>query len=83
LDFSVREENEIGSEHTGDRSAGSDGRKRGMQIKSGVGDAGQKSASQVKEKIAEASQTIFDIVSKDPKPPHVTDQMKPTAVKKD
>ena len=74
--------NQISPHDTCNSATGPDGGYIGMKIEKKMGKTRCNAAQQVKNKIPKRTQTIFDVIAKNVKGPHVAQKMPEPAVKK-
>src|SRR3972149_6663414 len=81
-DAPLGKEEEVGSEHGGNRPAGAHRGQPRERIEYRLGDPCRHAPQDVEDEIPQMVQRNFDVVAEDQKGPHVAQEMKPAAVEK-
>jgi len=82
LHAGMGEEAKVRAHDAGNRSTGTHGGNAGSRVGVDVKKGCSHTASKIESEITGATQAIFDVITEDPKAPHISKQVNPTAVQK-
>ena len=80
-DAAMRKEQAKRGHDSGNRSAGANAGKVGVQGKQGLGQGSSEAASEVKAGVGKMAEVVFHVAPEDPEKPHIADDVKKTGVK--